>query len=111
MPERYGRSVCANELLLMNTIIQRVANGWEMAPAFHLPTTVHGNERIGKEPTEGDTDMEAGPMRTSLSDTVVCDVTHEGGAQASLTAPTDESSQATPQSAQNDQNDGEQIPE
>ena len=49
MPERYDRSVCANELLLRNTIAQRIRQGWEVAPAFHLPATVDGNERIGKQ--------------------------------------------------------------
>ena len=48
IPERYDRSVCANELLLRNTIIQRMVGGWGMAPAFHLPTTVEGHVRIGK---------------------------------------------------------------
>ena len=48
MPGRYERSVGANELLLRNTIVNKMAGGWELADAFHLPTKVTGDERIGK---------------------------------------------------------------
>ena len=48
MPERYDRSVCATELLLRNTIIQKVVGGWAIAPSFHLPETVPSDCRIGK---------------------------------------------------------------
>ena len=50
MPERYDRSVCANELLLHNTIVQMMDAGWVLAPAYHLPATRTGHVRIGKEP-------------------------------------------------------------
>ena len=50
MPERYDRSACANELLLRNTIAQRMRTGWEIAPAFHLPLTITGAPRIGRDP-------------------------------------------------------------
>ena len=50
MNERYDRSVCANELLLRNTIIQKVISGWTMVDSFCLPETVAGDDRIGKFP-------------------------------------------------------------
>ena len=50
MNERYDRSVCANELLLRNTIIQKVISGWAMAGSLCLPETVAGSDRIGREP-------------------------------------------------------------
>ena len=49
MPDRYDRSVCASELLLRNTIIRQMAAGWDMAASFHLPSTVAGHVRLGKE--------------------------------------------------------------
>ena len=49
MPDRYDRSARANELLLRNAIVQRIRQGWEMAPAFHLHATVNGTPRIGRE--------------------------------------------------------------
>ena len=33
---------------MRNTIVRKIASGWEPAPAFHLPTTVRGRERHGK---------------------------------------------------------------
>ena len=48
MPERVDRSVCASELLLRNAIVQRIAEVWGIAPAYHLPATPHGHIRIGK---------------------------------------------------------------
>ena len=48
MPERYDRSACAAELLLRNTIVRRVRTGRGVAPAFHLPETVTGASRIGR---------------------------------------------------------------
>ena len=53
MPDRYDRGVCANELLLRNAIAQRLAAGWSLAPAYHIPTTVDGSVRIGKEAEQG----------------------------------------------------------
>ena len=50
IPGRYDRGVCANELLLRNTIAQKMAAGRALAPAYHLPSTVTGHFRIGKEP-------------------------------------------------------------
>ena len=47
MPERYGRSACANELLLRKTVIRRMRDGWAVAPAFRLPQTVFDTTRIG----------------------------------------------------------------
>ena len=49
MGERYDRSVCANELLLRNTIIQKVVQRWNMVESFRLPETVPGAGRIGKD--------------------------------------------------------------
>ena len=49
MGERYDRSVCANELLLRNAIIRKMASGWIMAESFHLPETVPVSARIGKD--------------------------------------------------------------
>ena len=54
MPERYDRSVCSRDLLLRNKIAHKFATGWEPAPAYHLPTTVVGNVRIGKPDDEID---------------------------------------------------------
>ena len=51
MNERYDRSVCANELLLRNAIIQKTASWWNMAESFRLPETAPGSERIGKDPS------------------------------------------------------------
>ena len=48
MPERYDRSVCASELLLRNTIVNKIVSGWTMAPSFHLPHTVLDAGSIGK---------------------------------------------------------------
>ena len=52
MPERYGRAVCATELLLRNTIVQNFVSGWSLAPSFHLPLTAPNDLRIGKPQTE-----------------------------------------------------------
>ena len=49
--ERYGRSVCANELLLRGAIIQRMASCRNMAHSFRLPETAPVSERIGGEPS------------------------------------------------------------
>ena len=49
MPERYDRSARSNELSLRNTIVQRILQGWEMEQAFHLPATVNGAPRIGRD--------------------------------------------------------------
>ena len=49
MPERYDRSACANELLLRNTVIHRVREGWNIAPACHLPETA--NDITGSDVT------------------------------------------------------------
>ena len=48
MPERYDRAACAHELLLRNTIVQRMIEGWGLAPAFHLPVSVDKSVRIGR---------------------------------------------------------------
>lgn len=48
MPERYDRCVCANGLLLRNTIVHKVVEGWSMIPSFHIPETIIGERRIGK---------------------------------------------------------------
>ena len=48
MPERYDRSVCANELLLRNTIIRKIIEESAMVPSPHLPESVSGDLRIGK---------------------------------------------------------------
>lgn len=37
MPGCYYRAVCATDLLLRNTIIQKVVRGFGLAPSFHLP--------------------------------------------------------------------------
>ena len=52
MPERYGRGVCANELLLRNTIVQKFASGRGPSPEYHIPWTVDGHIRVGKQPGE-----------------------------------------------------------
>ena len=64
MPERYDRSVCANELLLRNTIVNKMADGWKPADAFHLPTTVSGHVRIGKSTDDAPLPTPDGEPRT-----------------------------------------------
>ena len=51
--------VCANELLLRNTIIQKMVMGWNMAESFRLPETVPGSERIGRDPVATPTEVVA----------------------------------------------------
>ena len=67
MPGRYDRSVCATELLLRNTIIQKVVEGWTLAPSFRIPETVPIDRRIGKATEEAlDTDvLPSAPHRLS----------------------------------------------
>ena len=48
MPGRRDRSVCAGELPIRNTIVRKMAAGWGIAGAAHLPTTAAGQVRIGK---------------------------------------------------------------
>ena len=71
MHERYGRSVCANELMLGDTIIQRIVGGWSMAPDCHMPETVPANQSTGKvdvaPPPEGSGD--ATPLKDELPPT------------------------------------------
>ena len=52
MPERYDRIVCATELFLRNTIIQKVADGWAIVQSFHIPESPPNERRIGKTPEE-----------------------------------------------------------
>ena len=47
MPELCDRSVCAAELHLRNTVIQKVVEGWTPVPAPHLTETVSIESRIG----------------------------------------------------------------
>ena len=96
MPERYDRSVCASELMIRNTIAQNIASGWEIAPAYHLPTTVTGHTQIGKTeetPLLGtqltQTDTPIGELREGDAP-----LTTEGGAQI-------ESSQSTTDGSKN----------
>ena len=49
MPDRYDHSVWPNEMLLRNTIVRKFATGWVPAPAYHIPTTVAGRVRVGKD--------------------------------------------------------------
>ena len=42
--------MCSNELLLRNTIIQKVISGRAMVDSFCLPETVAGSDRIGDDP-------------------------------------------------------------
>ena len=51
MPERYDRSVCPNELLLRNTIVDKFATGWEPVPAYHIPD--NGSGAIGNRKASG----------------------------------------------------------
>ena len=48
MPERYDRAFCTAELLLGNTIIQKVVSVRGLGAAFHLPETVQSDRRVGK---------------------------------------------------------------
>ena len=56
MPEMYGRKVCAEELLLRNTIVRNFASGWENDPAYHIPTTAGGHVGAGMQPVILETD-------------------------------------------------------
>ena len=51
MNERYDRSVCGDEILRRNAIIQKVASWWNMVGSFRLHETVPGSKRIGKDPS------------------------------------------------------------
>ena len=78
MPERYDREVCAAELLLRNTIIQKFVSGWGLAPSFHLPETVTGHHRIGKEaPLRPPNQTEDLPGPTPVDDTVLAGAEQE----------------------------------
>ena len=78
MPERYDRAVCATELLLRNTIIQRFVSGWGLTPSFHLPETVTDHHRIRKEaPLCSPTQTEDLPGATPVGDTVLADAEQE----------------------------------
>ena len=62
--ERYDRCVCANELLLRDTISKRMVNGWSMDAAFRLPETVATSESAGKEEIPLTTAAPSGPVAT-----------------------------------------------
>lgn len=51
-PERYDSSVCANELLLRDAIVQKMATERKLPDAYHLRAAVTAHVRIGKEPGE-----------------------------------------------------------
>ena len=70
MPERYDRSVCADELLLRNTIANKMEDGWGPADAFHLPGTVSGPVRIGKSAGDVPFPTPDGGPRTGSTPTV-----------------------------------------
>ena len=53
IPGRYDRSVCANSLLLRNTIITKIRKGGEATPAFHIPATATDYQRIGEDERPG----------------------------------------------------------
>ena len=61
MPERCDRSACTNELLLRNTVITRMRDGWAVAPVFRLPETVVDSARIER-------DKELGYTKVCISD-------------------------------------------
>ena len=46
MNERYDRSVCANELLLRNAIIQKMVAWWNMEESFRLPESAPGQNEL-----------------------------------------------------------------
>ena len=47
MPDRYDRSACAADLLLRNTIVHRMHDGWGVAPEFRLPETAKPETDVG----------------------------------------------------------------
>ena len=51
MNERYGRIVCASELLIRNAIIQKMVSGRNVVDSFRLPETVPRSGRIGEDPS------------------------------------------------------------
>ena len=51
MNERHGRSARANELLLRNAVIQKMAPWRNTVDSVRLPGTVQGSERTGKDPS------------------------------------------------------------
>ena len=69
MPERHGRGVRPNELLLRNAIAHKFASGWEHAPAYHIPTTVDGHVLAGKEPENLETATKTDTDRPPAEDT------------------------------------------
>ena len=69
MPDRYERGAWAGELFLMDTIMRRLAERRGPAPAFHLPRTVGGQQRIGRAETS--TYTEGGPPACEEIDAVI----------------------------------------
>lgn len=65
MNERYGRSLWANEFLLRNTVIQKMANGWKTDGSFCIPETFYNAERIENGPTS--TQRSIGDTVTNLA--------------------------------------------
>ena len=51
MNERYELGVRSSELLIRNTIIQKMVAGWGMAPSPRLLVSVASADRIGNGPT------------------------------------------------------------
>ena len=49
---KYDRIVCFDALLLRNNIFTKIASGWELVPAYHIPLNFDDNERIGKTPLD-----------------------------------------------------------
>ena len=84
MPERYGRSFCAIELLLRNTIVQQIVAGCNITPSYHLPETVNGHLRIGKPATLND------PTHPSTQLTAI---QGDSDSLEPITAPNDDNSQ------------------
>ena len=94
MPERYDRSVCASELLLRNTIVNKIVNGWTVAPSFHLPQTAQDAGRIGKVSANANETL---PPETAPTLPVGSEVSHKGGdKELPLTPATQDDRDATP---------------
>ena len=57
MPETYGRSACAVELLRRNTVIDLARGSWGLAPALRVPETVVDTTGIGHDNALGCADF------------------------------------------------------
>ena len=64
MPDMYGRSACAAELALRDSVIQSIREGWRPVSSFEIPTAPGAPE---KEACESPVWPETSEMLTTAS--------------------------------------------